>query len=1061
VIQRLVALALRAPFMVLILALGLVAAGLASYSKLDIEAYPNPVPPLVEVITQPDGWSAEEVERYVTVPLEIGLSGMPGLDHVRSQSLFGLSDVKCYFRWGTKYEDARQEVINRLSFVQLPPGMQAQLSPWNAIGEIFRYKLVGRGYSARDLNTAQNWLLEREFKRVPGVIDVVSFGGETKQFHVNVDPFRLRGEGITLPQVLTALANSNLNVGGQRLTLGEQSYNVRGIGLLRGKHDIENVVVAEAKGTPIRIRDVAEVEVGHAPRLGIVGNDEEPDVVQGTVLMRYGGATAPTLEGIYKRIDEIRRNHILPPGMEIVPYYDRGALVKLTTHTVIENLLVGMGLVTIVLVIFLGHTKAALLTAVNIPLALLAAFCGMVGTGTPANLISLGAVDFGIVVDSTVIMMENIFHHLGRHGHGDITERILRAAREVGGPMTSSTLIIAVAFLPLFTMTGVSGVIFSPLALTYAFAIGGAILLALTLTPVLSSRLMEVGTEEKDSAAMRALHRLYSPLFCACLRRPKTALSLSMLPIIAAGALLPLLGGEFMPKLEEGNFWIRATFPTSISLEETAKRVSRIRDIVRGCPKDPKIPCTTENRTLPEVETVISQLGRPDDGTDVSGFFNVEIFAPLKPFDAWRRGVTKESLTDQLSKELEQEFPGVIFNFSQMISDNVEEALSGVKGENSVKIIGPDIKTNVSKAAAIVDVMDHVDGVKDLGMLSSLGQPNIKITIDRAACARYGLNTGDVDAVVQAAIGGQAVTQVYDGEKHFDLTVRWLAPYRTSISAIRAITVPAADGAQIPIGQLGTITKEDGPSIIYREDGRRYTPVKFSVRGRDLASTVNEAQRTIADKVKLPYDTHLEWAGQLGELKDAMGRLIVIVPLTLLAIGLLVYGAVRTGLDTFIVLASIPVACAGGVLLLFITRISFSVSAAMGFVSIFGIAVQDAILVVTYFQRLRAQQEMSIEQAALEAAEKRLRPVLMTTLVAMLGLLPAALATGIGSQTQKPLAVVVIGGAFMLAVLNRAAQPPMLLLLHRWQERRRPKAPPHVPPPPSPKPSLHEEGEPA
>jgi cobalt-zinc-cadmium resistance protein CzcA len=1037
VIQRLVGAALRAPFFVLVLAFALIAAGLGAYSKLDIEAYPNPVPPLVEIITQPDGWSAEEVERYVTVPLEIGMSGMNGLDHVRSQSLFGLSDVKCYFKWGTKYEDARQEVINRLAFVQLPPGMQAQLSPWNAIGEVFRYKLVGQGYSTRDLNTAQNFLLEREFKRVPGVIDVVSFGGETKQWHVNVDPFRLRGQGVTLPQLMQALASSNLNVGGQRLTLGEQSYNVRGIGLLRGKHDIENVVVTENKGTPVRIRDVAEVEVGHAPRLGIVGNDDEPDIVQGTVLMRYGGATAPTLEGIYKRIDEIEKNRVLPPGMKIVPYYDRGALVKLTTHTVIENLLVGMGLVTIVLVLFLGQTKAALLTALNIPLALLAAFCGMVGTGTPANLISLGAVDFGIVVDSTVIMMENIFHHLGPHGHGSMSERILHAAREVAGPMTASTLIIAVAFLPLFTMSGVSGVIFSPLALTYAFAIGGAIVLALTLTPVLASKGLHIGLEEKDSFVVRQLFKLYKPLFRWSLARPRTALAVSTIPLIAAGLILPALGGEFMPKLEEGNFWIRATFPTSISLEETAKRVGRMRDIVRGCPKDKQVPCTAETRTIPEVETVITQLGRPDDGTDLSGFFNVEIFAPLKPFDHWRKGVTKEQLTEKLAKEFEEEFPGVIFNFSQMISDNVEEALSGVKGENSVKVIGPDIRVNTAKADAVVDVMEHVAGVKDLGMMSSLGQPNIKITIDRAACARYGLNTGDVDAVVQAAIGGQAVTQVYEGEKHFDLTVRWLEPYRSSVPAIRAITVPAPDGAQIPIGQLATITKEDGPSTIYREDGRRYTPVKFSVRGRDLASTVREAQSEIAKKVDLPYDTHLEWAGQLGELKDAMGRLVVIVPLTLVAIALLVYGAVGTVLDTLIVLASIPVACAGGVLLLFVTRTPFSVSAAMGFVSIFGIAVQDAILVITYFQRLRAERDMTIEEAAREAAEKRLRPVLMTTLVAMLGLFPAAIATGIGSQTQKPLALVVIGGAFMLAVLNRAAQPPMLLVLHRWLENRR------------------------
>jgi len=1049
-IQRLVDFALRMPFIVLATATCLVIAGLTAYSRLDIEAYPNPVPPLVEVITQPDGWSAEEVERYVTIPLEIGMAAMPGLEHTRSQSLFGLSDVKCYFGWSTTYEKARQEVINRLGFIQLPANLQASISPWNAIGEVFRYSVQGRGYTVRDLKTAEDWILERQFKQVHGVIDVSSFGGETKQYHVEVDPYRLRGQAITLSQIISGIQAANTNVGGQRLVMGEQAYTVRGIGLLRDVHDIENVVINEQKGVPTRVKDIANVDIGFAPRLGIVGHDEEPDIVQGVVLMRYGGETQPTLEGIHKRIDYIRTNHILPPGMDIVPYYDRGNLVELTTHTVLENLVVGMLLVSIVLFLFLGHTRAALITALNIPLALLVAFCGLVGTNTSANLISLGAVDFGIVVDSTVIMMENIFRHLGPHGKGTMPDRILQASREVAGPMTFSTLIIGVAFLPLFTMTGVAGVIFSPMAMTYAFAIGGAIVLALTLTPVLAGKFVPAQTEEKEPLVMRALHHLYIPLFAIGLRAPRRTLVIALVPVVIGVFSFRFLGGEFMPHLEEGNFWIRATLPMSISLEQSSKYVGQIRRILRGCPKDPNAPCDEAQRTRKEVLTVVSQLGRPDDGTDVAGFQNIELFAPLAPFEKWPHGVTKDSLTDELAKELSDTFPGVVFNFSQMISDNVEEAVSGVKGENSVKVFGNNLESNEKNAQAVMDVMGTVAGIKDLGMFSSMGQPNVVITPDRIACARYGLNTGDVEAVVQAAMGGLAVTQVFEGEKRFDLTVRWLEQYRTSLESIRELTISTPAGGSVPMGQIAKISVSEGPSNIYREDGQRYTPVKFSVRGRDLESTIGEARAKIAASVHLPYDSHLDWAGEINQLKEAEDRLKVILPVTLLLIAFLVYSAVKNWIDSLIVFVNIPVASAGGVLALLLTGIHFSVSAAMGFISIFGIAVQDAILVVTYFQRLRNVEGLPIREAAREAAEKRLRPCLMTTLVAMIGLFPAALSTGIGSQTQKPLAVVVIGGAFLVAVVARAVQPPLLLLAHSWMERRQGHQDGSHPQPPAP-----------
>ena len=738
---------------------------------------------------------------------------------------------------------------------------------------------------------------------------------------------------------------------------------------------------------------------------------------------------------MHERVDLIRKNHLLPIGMEIQPYYDRERLVKLTTHTVMENLLVGMALVTLVLWIFLGQARAAAVAAVNIPLALMAAFCGMVFTGTPANLISLGAVDFGIIVDSTVIMVENIYRHLGPRGRGSLRGRIADAAAEIGGPMLFSTLIITLAFVPLFTMTGVAGVIFSPMAHTYAFAIGGAVVLSVALTPVLAAWLLRVDTRSQhregheephghDNRFLRWVDGVYRPVFSFALRRRWTAVGLALAPVALAATLLPAIGSEFMPKLEEGNFWIRATLPTSISLETSAKHVGRMRRIVLGCEDE---GCT--QRRNPEIKTVVSQLGRPDDGTDVSGFYNIEMFAPLLPQGEWRRGITKEKLTDQLSRELREAFPGVDFNFSQAIADNVEEAMSGVKGENTVKVIGPDLKVNEQKAGEIVAALHQVRGVEDLGMFRSLGQPDLKIAPDRERCGRYGLNVGDVGAIVQAAIGGQAVTQVYEGERKFDLVVRWAEPYRKDLRAIRQILVPAPDGAQIPLGQLAAITEEDGPSVIYREDNRRYAPVKFSVRGRDLGSTIAEARDRVESEIKLPYGTHLEWAGEADQMREAAARLSIIIPLTLVLIAFLVYSAVGGMRDMLVVLLSIPVACAGGVIALFVTRTHLSISAAMGFVSIFGIAVQDAIIVVTYARRMWAEGH-PLEEGAQLAAERGLRPALMTASVALIGLLPAAVSRGIGSETQKPLAIVVIGGMVVLAVLPRVLLPALLALAH-------------------------------
>jgi cobalt-zinc-cadmium resistance protein CzcA len=1014
-VRRLVELSLRFQAVVILAAVVLIGVGVWAYSILDIEAYPDPVPPRVETIVQPPGWAAEEVERYSTIPLEVALNGMPGLDHIRSISVFGLSDIKCYFKWGTNYRDDRQEVLNRLVTVSLPNALQPTLSPENAIGEIYRYTIAGPQYSLAEKKTVQDWILERQFKQVDGVLDVVGFGGVIKQYQVDVDPYRLRGHGLNLPPLLSALHAANQNVGANVLNLGEQSFNVRGIGLIQGVDDIRSVVVSSKNGTPVRVGDIADVTVGHAPRLGIVGQDTNDDVVQGIVIMRLKGNTLQTLENIKRKIGEIRRDHLLPPGMDLRPYYDRTELIRTTTHTVLHNLVLGMVLVSAVLLLFLGNWRAAAIAAANIPLALFAALTGMALGGTPANLISLGAVDFGIIIESTVIMIESCFRHLGRDAAGTRDERILTATAEVGRPVVFSTIILGVAFLPLFTLTGVTGVIFSPMAHTYAYAIAGAFLLSLTLTPTLASHL-PVGLEERDNALLRFLHRIYAPATEWTLRSPVLAAGLGMIPVLLVFVLFPFVGREFMPKLEEGNFWIRATLPLSISLPQSSRYVRRMREILR---------------TKPEVVTVVSQLGRPDDGTDVSGPYNIELFAPLKPFEKWPRGMDKERLTKVLSDQFTTEFPGIIFNFSQNIQDNIEEALSGVKGENTIKVVGPALTIDEKKASEIVAVLKSVRGIEDLGLVQTLGQPNLTITPDRVLSGRYGLNVADVEAVIQAAIGGQAVTQVFEGEKRFDLVVRWQEPYRHSVRRIQEILVGTPDGGQVPLGQIAAVREEQGPATVYREDNHRYVPVKFSVRGRDLKSALEEAREKIARSITLPYDTHLEWAGEINELKDAETRLKVIVPLTLLFIGLLAYGSVRRVPETVIVLLTIPLACSGGLLALIVTGINFSVSAAMGFISIFGIAILDGILVTSYTQKFW-REGFAIEDGIRRGVERGFRPVLMTSLVAMLGLLPAALSNAIGAQTQKPLAVVVIGGALFIGLLTRIVRPPMLLLARRW-----------------------------
>ncbi len=1017
-IQRLMAFALRERIIVLGFAVALLLSGLYALSQLDIEAYPDPVQPLVEVLTLPAGLSAEETERLVTIPIEYGLAGTRNLVRMSSISLFGLSDIRCYFSWDSDYYWDRTQVINRLSLISLPQGYTPGISPENPIGEIYRYTVECPDHDLIKEKELEDWVLEKQLKTVPGVIDVAGFGGLTKEYHVDVDPEKLTYYGISLSTLISALQNSNINVGGSYISVGEQAFDVRGIGFIRELSDIRNVVLSAAKGTPITVGNVADVSIGYAPRLGAVGMNERDEVVEGIVLMRKYGDTLKTLRGVEKKIEQINSVGILPDGCRAVPYYDRTGLVYTTLHTVFENLSLGMGLVFVVLLFFLTNLRAALIAAINIPLALCGAFVLMYMGNTPANLISLGAIDFGIIIDSTVIVIENIHRALTTSAESEdstIFHRILAAAQEVGGPMVFSTLIFVIAFLPLFTMRGVEGVIFSPMSHTYAYALGTAILLAITLTPVLASYCFKHGIRDWPNPLWQGLSRFYHGLFVRTLRWPRLSLLVIVSFIVAVLSRFSSLGGEFLPKLEEGNIWARATMPISISLEHGIRLANRMRRVFMS---------------FPEVTTVVSQLGRPDEGTETTGFFNAEFSVDLKPMEQWRPGLTKEKLVSEMNAKLTREFPGVSFGYSQNIEDNVNEALSGVKGSNSVKVFGPDLATDERIANEISEIMSTVPGIVDLAVYRSMGQPNVLIVPNRAACARYGLNVGDVNAVVQAAIGGQAVTQVLQGDRSFNLTVRWKPQYRTSLEAIREIRVPLPNGGVVPLAQVADIRTEGGASFVYRENFERYVPLRFSVRGRDFQSAVEEAQRKVAAAVKLPRGVHLEWAGEYAELKEATRRLSIVVPIALLLIMGVLYSATLSLIDTFIILAQIPVACLGGVLGLIITHTPFSVSAAVGFISIFGIAVMDGILLTFYIRDLWNRGHPFLESIIL-GSDRRFRAVMMTALVDGLGLLPAAMSTKIGAQTQRPLAIVVIGGAVAIALITRILQPILIYLCHR------------------------------
>ena len=1019
-IARLVEISLVQRILLCALGLALLFGGLYSFHLLDIIAYPDPSPPMVELITQNPGWSAEEIERQITIPMEVALTGMPGLTDIRSLSIFGLSDIKVYFDFGTDIFRDRQEVLNRVASVEFPPGVQPALSPWWAIAEIYRYELTGEpGVSLTELKTVQDWEVRRAFRRIPGVIDVTAFGGTTKEYHVDIDPGRLISYGVNLSQAMTSLQHSNANVGGNYLALGAQNYNVRGVGLINGIEDIENVMVAQKDGTPIYVKTLGNVNVGSRIRLGKVGIDDRDDVVEGVVLLQRGYKAMPVLDKVREKVDELN-TWKLPSGIKIRTFYDRTSLINTTVETVTDILLSGMVLVFVLLYVFLGNFRAAGIVALTIPLSLLFTFAMMVLIGQSANLISLGAIDFGIIVDATLIMVESIFFHLAHAKTPGLTvhQQIVRAARQVGQPIFYSTAIIVVAFIPLFTMTGVPGKIFAPMSITYGFALLGALLMAFTLAPVLCSFLLTGPISEDDTFLVKPLRKMYQRTLDWALDHRQVVVALAAALLMVALVALQFLGGEFMPALEEGNLWVRATMPVDISFDQAARLATDIRGMFRQSP---------------EVTTVVSQLGRPDDGTDPTSFFNAEFLANLKPQAEWRRGLSKDDLVAEIEERLKT-IPGVIFNFSQVIQDNVEEAMSGVKGENSIKLFGADLKTMETLAGQIEKQMHQIHGVKDLGIFRLLGQPNLLIKVDRQASARYGLQVSDVNAVVQAAIGGQAVTQVYEGERLFDLVVRFLPEYRQDVEAISNILVSTPDGARIPLKQLATIATQTGAFIIYRENNERYIPIKFSVRDRDLESTVEEAQALLAKTITLPERYRMEWAGQYDQLKDEQKRLAKIVPVSLLLILFLLYITFDSLKNALLVLSAVPFALIGGVIALVATHTNFSISAAVGIISTLGVAILGGVLLISRIEDGR-QAGLNLREAIMQAAAVQMRPILMATVGAAIGLLPAALATGIGSQAQKPLARVVVGGMLTAAFLILVVLPVLYELVHRRTDR--------------------------
>jgi cobalt-zinc-cadmium resistance protein CzcA len=1000
--------------------------GLATFTTLNIEAYPDPAPPIIEIISQWPGQSPEEVERYVTIPLEIAVASTPGLKYIRSNTVYALGFIRLQFEYGLDYHFVRQQALNRLKDAVLPAGVQPVISPAGGISEIFRYELKGPpDMDLIQLKTLQDWVVERKLRIVPGVADVAVLGGKTKEFQAEIDLNKMMAYGLTLPQIMTAISNGNANVGGRTIALGEQSVNVRGLGVVKSLEDIRNIVVTQQGGVPVLLSDVAKVQIGFTPRLGIAGRDDKTDVIFGIVLMQKLERTMDVVTRVRAAVDKMNTDGSLPRGVKVETFYDRGDLVAITVRTVLHNMLFGIALIFLIQWVFLGNLRCALIVSATIPVALLLAVMITVLRGESANLLSVGAIDLGIIVDSTVIMLENIFRHLAHRprreplGPGarlsEKLHRVLTSAVEVDKPIFFSVIITIAAFLPLFTMQGVEGQIFGPMSRTYAYALLGAVIATFTVTPVLSSVLLPEHVNEIETFFVRHLRRAYESVLPLAVRHYRLAAVIAAVFLVLCGGIGSRLGTEFLPKLEEGNLWIRALLPPTITLEAGMDSVTRMRKIIGS---------------YAPVRTVVSEQGRGDEGTDPDGSFVAEFFVPLKPAEEWPKGLTKPEMVRQMSEQLNREFVGVDFNFSQYIQDNIEEAVSGVKGENSVKIFGPDLAQLERLSKTVKAEISEVPGVTDPGVFNLLGQPNLVVRVDRAKAARYGFSVGDINAVVQAAIGGQEVTRVFEGEMNFALTVRLAPEYRLNVDAIKSIPValPNSDTrlppAYIALGDLGEVKLETGAAYIYREMSQRFVPLKYSVRGRDLGSTVAEAQARVAEKVKMPPGYRIEWSGEFGALVEAQKRLALIVPLSLLLIFMLLYSLFNSVRDSLLALSGIPFAVAGGILGLVFAGLNFSISAAIGFISLFGVSAMDGILLVSYIRR-DIDTGMGSDEAIIGAGKTRMRQVFMTGLSACIGLVPAAISTGIGSQVQQPLACVIVGGMLLSPICSLLVIPTL------------------------------------
>ena len=1022
IMNRIVASSLAQPFLILLLTLMLTGAGARSLARLPVDAYPDLSPPIVEIVTQWPGHAAEEVERLISVPVEIGMNGIPKTATIRSISLYGLSDVTITFHGGTNNYFARQEVFNRMSGLSLPSGVTPTVSPLSSpSGLIYRYVLQSPDRSPMELKTIEDWTVAPQYKSVPGVADDSGFGGGTMQYQVLLDPARMAAVGLSATQVQAALAANNSNAGGGFYTQGGQFYYVRGKGRLATEQDIGNVVLAVHDGTPVLLKDVGRAVIGIAPRLGEFGYEKQDDAVEGVILLRTGEKTQDVLKKVEAKTKELN-DQILPKDVKVVPFYDRTDLIELTTQVVEDNLLRGMLLVVVVLIFFLYDFRAGLIVATTIPLALLFAFVCLDLQNASANLLSIGAVDFGILVDGAVVMVENIFRQIAeRKGTAlDIKEIIKDAAAEVDRPLFYAVAVIVVSFLPIYVLSGPSGTLFKPMADTMVFALVGSLIVTLVLLPVLCAWFMRKGVRERRNAAFEAIKSIYVRGLDFCLAHPWGTTFASAILLAASLLLIPRIGAEFMPQLDEGALWVRATMPYTISFDESAKIAPKVRDILRS---------------FPEVTTVASELGRPDDGTDATGFFNVEFYVGLKPYSKWTGAYrTKAALTAAIKQKLEA-FPGITFNYTQPAEDAVDEAETGLKSALAVKVFGSSLDTLQQKGKAIKQILERVRGIHDVTLVQELGQPSLSIDIDRARIARYGLNVADINGLIQTAIGGDVATQVVQGEKEFDLVVRLERAYRDTPEEIGNILVATPAGQQIPLKEFANIQVTNGASFIYRENNSRYIGVQFSVEGRDLAGAVEDAIAQVDAKVALPQGYRLDWGGEYTEYTASRAQLNVILPLTVFLIFLLLFMLYSNFKFPFItVLGVVLSAPVGGIVALWITGTPFSVSSGIGFLALFGVSVQTAVVYISYVNELRLG-GTSLTQAIREGALLRLRPIMMTALVAALGLLPAALATGVGTDTQRPFALVIVSGLFTRLLISIFLMPALYALVARSDDR--------------------------